>query len=272
MATTTETITKTSSVETVLNFFVLPEDGSIPYNIAYDVPEGTKTRNFTTEEKEVRVTDVAGRENEFSLDKNGFQFEKRTHPVVDFSDEESIQRDYYPSVINAIKSTTGASKAVIFDHTLRQNKGSRNPVLLVHVDQTAESAATRVRLHCPDEAEELLKKRFQIINYWRPIAGPVEEFPLALGDATTTADGDLVSVEHRYRERTGATGAVKYNPNQKFYYKSAMDVDDGIFIKCYDSKENVAARTPHTAFKDPTSKPDAKPRRSIEVRTLVFYD
>jgi hypothetical protein len=34
----------------------------------------------------------------------------------------------------------------------------------------------------------------------------------------------------------------------------------------------VPARfTPHSAFIDPTASPDAPPRESIEVRTLVFH-
>ena len=30
--------------------------------------------------------------------------------------------------------------------------------------------------------------------------------------------------------------------------------------------------TPHTAFDNPTSPPNARPRESIEVRTLVFFN
>ena len=35
---------------------------------------------------------------------------------------------------------------------------------------------------------------------------------------------------------------------------------------------SVAILTPHTAFVDPTTPPDAPLRESIELRTLVFYD
>ena len=53
----------------------------------------------------------------------------------------------------------------------------------VHVDQTAASAAARVERHLPaDEAPELLKRRFQIINLWRPISDPAWDWPLALCD------------------------------------------------------------------------------------------
>jgi hypothetical protein len=34
-----------------------------------------------------------------------------------------------------------------------------------------------------DEAEMLLKRRFAIVNVWRPIRGPLRDAPLALCDA-----------------------------------------------------------------------------------------
>jgi hypothetical protein len=52
-----------------------------------------------------------------------------------------------------------------------------------------------------------------------------------------------------------------------------MQKDEAILIKGYDSVDDGRARfTLHTAFDDPTSPPDAAPRQSIEVRTLVFFD
>lgn len=40
----------------------------------------------------------------------------------------------------------------------------RGPVRRVHIDQSYKASEQRVEHHLPDEAEELLKKRFQIIN------------------------------------------------------------------------------------------------------------
>ncbi|KAK7205904.1 hypothetical protein BZA70DRAFT_229681, partial [Myxozyma melibiosi] len=257
-------------VEGILNFYDPPKDGSEPYNIVYEVPEGTPTRNYGDKPVTVKIEDVRGHEDNFKLDVNGFQFEKRFIDFNKWTDDEAIKNEYYPAVINAVKETTGAREVLIFDHTIRTKDGYRNPVMVTHVDQTPWSAAERVRVHCPDRAEELLKKRFQIINYWKPITGPVQEFPLALGDAGNMLPDDIVCVAHKYRERTGQTGSVRYNPSQKFYYLSGMTTGEEVFIKCYDSLEGVAKRTPHTAFDDPTSPPNPLPRESIEIRTLVF--
>jgi len=49
--------------------------------------------------------------------------------------------------------------------------------------------------------------------------------------------------------------------------------DEVLLLKIFDSRADGAARlTAHTAFDDPSSPEGALPRRSIELRTLVFWD
>jgi hypothetical protein len=51
-----------------------------------------------------------------------------------------------------------------------------------------------------------------------------------------------------------------------------MQPDEAVLIRCFDSAPEGAARfSAHTGFDDPNSPPDAPPRESLEVRTLVFF-
>lgn len=52
------------------------------------------------------------------------------------------------------------------------------------------------------------------------------------------------------------------------------DVTHGAGVNSFDSVQDgsVAVFTPHTGFEDPTTPAEALPRRSIELRALVFYD
>jgi hypothetical protein len=178
-----------------------------------------------------------------------------------------------------IQEATGAKRVVAFDHIARNAALSAkgNPIKLpasrVHNDYTAWSAPQRVRDLMGDEAEELLKHRFAEINLWRPIRGPLLRSPLALCDAQTLAEENLVASDLRYPDRTGETYAVTYNPAQRWYYFPKMQADEAVLIRCFDSGRSGAARfSAHGAFEDPESPPDAPPRESIEVRTLVFFD
>ena len=62
----------------------------------------------------------------------------------------------------------------------------------VHNDYTEWSGPQRVRDLLPDEAEELLSRRFAIVQAWRPIRHPVESFPLAMCDARSISPDDLI--------------------------------------------------------------------------------
>ena len=124
----------------------------------------------------------------------------------------------------------------------------------------------------PDEAEALLARRFAIMQVWRPIRHPVESFPLAICDARTVADDDLVISERRYPNRVGQTYAITYNPDHKWFWFPRMRREEAIVFKVFDSLKDGRARwTAHTAFDDPTSPPNARPRESIEIRTLAFF-
>jgi hypothetical protein len=170
---------------------------------------------------------------------------------------------------------------VIFDHTVRmrvegaadvRGAGPRQPATRVHVDQTELSGPNRVREHLSDEADELLKGRVQVINLWRPIRGPLRDAPLAMLDGQSVAPGDLIASDLIYPNRRGETYSVKYNPNHRWFYIPEMKADEALLLKCYDSATDGRTRFgPHTAFIDPTTPPDAAPRESIELRTLVFH-
>jgi hypothetical protein len=140
------------------------------------------------------------------------------------------------------------------------------------VDHTVKSGPQRVHELLPEEADELLRGRVQIINLWRPIHGPVRDFPLAVCDASTVRPDDLVAADLIYRHRVGETYQVIYNPAHRWFYVPEMRTDEALLLKCFDTRTDGTARfAPHTGFVDPTTPADAPPRQSIEVRTLVFH-
>ena len=106
---------------------------------------------------------------------------------------------------------------------------------------------------------------------WRPIRGPLRDAPLAVCDALSVDPGDLVPSDLVYRDRVGETYLVTYNPAHRCFYVPEMRADEALLLKCCDTKTDRARFMPHTAFTDPTTPPDAFPRESIELRTLVFH-
>jgi len=269
------TAPKSTDVETKL-FFTAPKtkDGKKPYTNVNAI-NGVRPSNIEIEEKTVTIHDIRGHEQESDLDVTGFQIRTEPSAFTNFDSEEEVKSTYYDEVTELIKRTTGASRVFIFDHTMRKlgsddsTPNRRAPVQRAHVDQTPKAALARVFRHMGDDAEELSKKRFQIINVWRAIEHPAYNYPLAFADFRSIADEDLVATSLIYPHMEGETYSVRYNPNQRWYYLKDMTPSEVAFIKCYDSKDGVAHVTPHTAFDNDHK--DLPGRQSIEVRTIVFY-
>lgn len=177
--------------------------------------------------------------------------------------------------------STGASRVFIFDHTIRRqapaepnaapDRSRRGPVQRVHIDQSYTAALSRVPHHLPDDAETLLRGRVQIINVWRPIR-PVLRDPLAVADAHSISEEDLVPIGLIYPTRRGETFGVRWSGSHRWFYKRGLAPGEVLLIKCFDSKtDGRARRVPHTAFVDPDAGEDVPARESIEVRALVFH-
>ncbi len=217
--------------------------------------------------------------DEISFERNGFILVEHKTKVADFFDTEQLKSVYYPEVEQLIKQQSGAARVAIFDHTLRsgdeaerEEKLIREPVMSAHNDYTEWSGPNRLREFLPDEAEDLLTRRFAIIQVWRAINRPIQANPLALADATSVAMEDLVVAERRYPHRVGQTYRLKHSANHRWYYFPEMRRDEALVFKVYDSEKDGRARfTPHTSFDDPNSPTDAPPRQSIEVRAFAFF-
>ncbi|RPA95782.1 hypothetical protein L873DRAFT_1929353 [Choiromyces venosus 120613-1] len=277
---------KPNTVQTNL-WYLKPGFTAKPTFVSVTVPSVFESSNVEHEAYLHEVTDVRGHESLFSLDKSGFEFIQNAIPdeIVQHirnNEDEEIEKKYYPRIEELLKKHTGANRVFIFDHTIRKRipkyasdgrgpVGARQSALRVHVDQAPSAGTGRVKRHLPNEAEELLKGRVQIINVWRPLVGPVEDHPLAVADYRSVKPEDLVVTDLLYPGHTGEMYSVLYNPEHKWYYKSRQQNDEVILIKCFDSKTDRARVTPHSAIKDPTSPENPRLRESIEIRALVFH-
>jgi hypothetical protein len=265
-------------VRATINY--IERSGERPRAFQYDPPPGVPLRTGTYTLRPVLVRNGRAHEGQLSLDREGFLLARAATAFARFNDADAVKAAYYPEVEALVKRLTGAARVVVFDHNVRhapsaleKKNGAKEPVKRAHNDYTVKSGPQRVRDLLGGEAEALLTRRFAVVNVWRPISGPVEESPLALCDAQSIAPEDLVPTDLVYRDRVGETYALAHNPAHRWFYFPRMSTDEAVLIKCYDSAEDGRARfAAHSAFDDPTSAPNARPRESIEARTLVFFD
>jgi len=278
MAEIAELVAPPKPLEATLSYFVDTE--TMPVTLV-GAPGGSDRRvgGGTSEPRRVVLRNGRLEVDDFVLERNGFRFVHHDTKVVDFFDEDEVRRVYYPEMQALVKAETGAARVEVFDHTLRtadeelrEARKIREVVRRVHNDYTEWSGAQRVRTFLPQEADELLRRRFAVIQVWRPIRHPVETWPLAIADAQSISPESLVVTERRYPERIGQTYAITFDPGHRWYWFPRMRPDEALVFKTYESQKAGRARwTAHTAFEDPTAPPDARPRESIEIRTLAFF-
>jgi len=230
-----------------------------------------------------------------TLETYGFTLAQCPTKVNDFSDPVQVQSIYYEEIRKMVKEASGADTVLVFDHTIRESGntnlnategGSAAPVPRVHCDYTSEGAPRRLKLLGKDginslkrgrvlteaEVERLAADRFAFINIWRPItAEPVYRMPLAVCDERSIAPDDRFLYELVFPDRIGENYSLQYSSAHQWYYYPQQTRDEALIFKCYDKKEDGPRFVFHTAFDDPSTPPDAPPRRSIETRTIAFF-
>ncbi|KAG7292743.1 hypothetical protein NEMBOFW57_002783 [Staphylotrichum longicolle] len=268
---------------TTINYYNDPGDGSPPTPVYVGSTQVTNER--PTIPLTHIITDISEQTDGFTLDSHGFQYLNHASSVDQLLDEHKIRNNYYPECEKLLKHVTGAIRVIRFGHQVRRgpahwhsisqhNTNSRGPLHRAHVDQSYDGAVIRLREQFPDpgEASREMTRRWQIINVWRPIS-TVLTSPLALADATTVPDADLVpaSIIHTSTGRRQESWTARPNPAHRWYYKYRRRPDEVVLIKCFDSDETAAARRAvHCAVEDPDTQGQGN-RESVEVRCLVFY-
>ena len=262
--------------------------GQTAEHLVYPVSSGKKIVRPPNSYQKMIINDGRGEIDSFNLDLEGFSLIRHKSSIADFYDNEAVKRQYYPEMIELLKTQLHATDVLIFDHNQRSKVRAaakqpevRNPVASAHVDYTLSSA--------PDRSIEILEKankshyvgrRLALINAWRPIIGPAEDFPLALCDVRTVQADDLVQTHiHHFSEsdpdtprHSGQIYSLRHNLSHKWYYFSAMQPDEVLLLRNWDSTaDKKSDYTPHTGFKNNLAPEGTIPRESIEIRALVVY-
>ncbi|MCJ1392142.1 hypothetical protein MMC18_005009 [Xylographa bjoerkii] len=270
-------------VEAVLHFYKAPSDGSCPKFVVTH-PSGAGEKNYGHDPKTVLIRDIRGQEDQFTLSRHSFTTVSSVPTAhMDFGNIDNIHEQYEPLIEAVVlQNIPEASKIVVFDITIRRAEKTEErsrPVRNVHIDQSPGGAWDRTQGHLAQrEADQVLrgKSRLRIVNVWKPLVDVVADHPLALAESTTVREEDLVRLSHIYPDVVGETYAVKFRPEQRFWYWSNMTRDEVLLFQCFDSLGPVGAsqvhgaRCAHASFTLQAAELEGSSRESIEARCLVL--
>ncbi len=262
--------------ETAARYTIMPpstgRESGVPPRIVEDIP----------------IYDCRAVARRLDIEAVGFTLRDQALPEIDYRDPAAVKAVYYPAIAALIKQTVGALDVFVFDHNIRSvegaasgERGVRAPVADAHDDYTEISGPKRVRDILTEQGRtDLLGHRAALINAWRPLRGPVKDWPLAVCDPRTVAPSEFIpaAIDH-YAEsdltkpsHSGEIYSMHYNPRHRWFYVADQQPGEVLVFTCYDS--STASRTrfaPHSGFLHPDLPAQYLPRISIEARAAVIY-
>jgi len=227
----------------------------------------------------------------FTLDEHGFCLARHRTAIGDWKNQYAPDSAYAAEVAEVAKSLTGADVVIALGGMMRDSAATsptvQPPAAEAHVDFTERCAERRAgALYCQVHPEGSGYRRFIGFSLWRVLSAPPQDMPLALcegrsvrndeGTHNTKVDvseiptGDALYAAIEGEEDMVAATIFHYSPEHRWWYFPDMQPEEVIFIKLYDSDHSKAWRCPHTAFRDST-RPDARPRRSMEFRAMAYF-
>lgn len=254
------------------------------------IAPGARVSTERTEPHAVQIRNGRPRQNAFALDVQGFRIAGHRSAVTDFTDAAQLESVYVAEVCRFVQEELGADQVLSRGWELRRSvapaeHAAQPPAAGVHVDYAPDHVPGMVSRayarHFPDGPGF---RRAVVTSLWRVFSPPPQDWPLALCDFRTIADGEgapLVTyfvdelpadpaapVDHL--RPVGSSWRVGYSPAHAWWYFPGMTRDEVLLIKLGDTDRSGAWAAPHAAFPDPAVD-GVPPRHSIELRTFAYF-
>lgn len=263
----------------------LARDARNPVSYAFTPPPGIPWESAEYAVHDTFIADASGWSG-LDIDRNGFELRDAPTALRNPDDAAEIESTCYAEAVELALQVTGGTHAYVFDHLVRERDPGRTALDFgrtarcatpaangrIHNDYTEVSGRRRLSMVLHDSDLIPFARHFSIINIWRSLRGVIEDTPLAVVDARSVAQEDLVRGEVRYPRRTGEIYLMRHNPAHRWAYFPQMDRQHALVLKQFDSRTSGVARfTPHSAFDLPEIGPAAPLRKSLEIRCLVVH-
>ena len=194
---------------------------------------------------------------------------------------------FYVKMVEMFKKVTGAAHTHVFHHRLCAAKDNADGngfntsvqpyAMAIHSDLSRHAAEEAFLWFAGNAVDaKFCKGRFMYINAWRNITtDPIENNHSAVCDETylVSPDDNLASDLFIPGARLMQYGLSNQNAaKHRWYYFPKMQMEEVLLFKQFESDTALPGRmTFNIAFVDPTVRPDAPERQSIECRAFLCF-
>jgi hypothetical protein len=216
------------------------------------------------------------------LDGAGFQLIEHRSTVGDFAEAASVDAIYRAEISELIRALSGADQVVVngpgilrFSEKSGQSGALDNsrPARFAHVDVSDATAADFAQKVAPAGRPV---GRYVHFNVWRALSAPPQDVPLAVCDARSVRNEDLIAADAVFdtpgKPEWSFEGiVVAHSAAHRWQWFPDMHRDEALVFKTNDSDRRYAHCVPHVAFNNPLCDPDSAPRVSIEMRAIALW-
>ncbi|MFC4594532.1 CmcJ/NvfI family oxidoreductase [Sphingobium tyrosinilyticum] len=197
-------------------------------------------------------------------------------------DARVIAEAYNPAIQRFLQQLTGAPKIVLrapilrWSRRMEREQFAPGPADYVHGDFAKDvfhDMAKEAVWNDP-ERDRWLAGRYAVVQTWRALSPPPQDFPLALVDRRTVSSHELVEMQSIIgapgEERSYSSYSLKYNPRHRWSYLSNMTQDD-VLVFIGSESDNEMPGILHSSFDNTPNITDPVPRTSCELRAFVYW-
>jgi hypothetical protein len=229
--------------------------------------------------KEMALID--GRGADTALDREGFKLVHHPSAVSNFEDRGEVAALHSHEIVGLLLAQTGADAVIsTAPGILRFSEVSGRagqldnsmPARFAHIDASRATSKGFAQSSCPDGRSF---RRYAHFNIWRSFSGPPQDVPLAVCDARSVAEDDLLSADAIFDPPGGApewsfeSWVVAHNTAHSWHWFPEMTRDEALIFKTSDSEFDNPV--PHVAFDNRLAPAGCHPRASIEMRAVAYW-
>ncbi|KAJ2994000.1 hypothetical protein NUW58_g1671 [Xylaria curta] len=215
---------------------------------------GARRSNHEVEQTTVQVHPIEN-ESQFNIDIHGFcviKAKTNLDPDQAFANGEEVKRAYWEQIEKILaQKFPEYTRIEGFDFTVRKRdedfpavsrlyQDHEQPLRSPHIDWTAKGSKLQLRDSFPGQDHIWLDKDYDIINVWRPLLGPNNDWPLAMCDWTSIdQDEDVLLNDAIRRDKVDENAILHHNPAHRWYYIQDQADDELIVFRNSHSKERL---------------------------------
>ncbi|KAH8725984.1 hypothetical protein GQ44DRAFT_771567 [Phaeosphaeriaceae sp. PMI808] len=253
-----------------------------PYAIQYE-PHGDVPQTNVIQElvQNIPVRGLRPIKDTLTLERDGIVV-RELHTKLkhaDYADPAAMQSEYLPAVQELVREVSGTENVAILEYLVRrrhpmfplspgQEFELAQPVPNAHIDFSSKGIRDIILDRYGEErGGELLQYRHNIVNIWKPLFGPLLDWPLAFCRPASLEADDIELIDNVFPKVIEESINMHYSTQQDWCFLDKQMETEVIIFQGGDSELGV----PHCSFKGHRNGDDVRPRESIEVRALVFF-